>query len=82
MDIGVDNAVKSFREKKMFEGASINAVYIVLEPEIFDYIEGDKIVFEEEPLQKLVNEGQLCHTCIGDFGNVWTIYERKNRLRD
>ena len=32
---------------------------MVLEPEIFDYIEGDNTVFEKEPLERLANEGQL-----------------------
>lgn len=59
LDIGGDNAVKSFREKKQSDGAPINAGYMVLNPEIFDYIEGDQTVFEKEPLEKLANEGQL-----------------------
>ena len=33
-----------------FHGAPINAGYMVLNPEIFDYIEGDDTVFEKEPL--------------------------------
>lgn len=59
LDIGGDNAVKSFREKRISDGAPINAGYMVLEPEIFDYIEGDQTVFEKEPLEKLADEGQL-----------------------
>lgn len=59
LDIGGDNAVKSFREKKLTDGAPINAGYMVLEPAIFDYIEGDETVFEREPLEKLADEGQL-----------------------
>lgn len=59
LDIGGDNAVKSFREKSISDGAPINAGYMVLEPEIFDYIEGDNTVFEKEPLERLANEGQL-----------------------
>lgn len=59
LDIGGDNAVKSFREKKISDGAPINAGYMVLNPEIFDYIEGDQTVFERTPLEKLADEGQL-----------------------
>ena len=59
LNIGGDNAVKSFREKNMSDGAPINAGYMVLEPEIFDYIEGDATVFERDPMEKLVEEGQL-----------------------
>ena len=59
LDIGGDNAVKSFREKSQMDGSPINAGYMVLEPQIFDYIEGDQTVFEREPLEKLAAEGQL-----------------------
>ena len=59
LDIGGDNAVKSFREKKISDGSPINAGFMVLNPGIFDYIEGDLTVFEHEPLEKLAEEGQL-----------------------
>lgn len=59
LDIGDDNAVKAFREKNKMDGATINAGYMVLNPEIFDYIEGDTTVFERTPLEKLASEGKL-----------------------
>lgn len=59
MDIGGDNAVKSFREKNLSDGSPINAGYMVLEPEIFDYLEGDTTVFEREPLERLAENGEL-----------------------
>lgn len=59
LDIGGDNAVKAFREKNLTDGSPINAGYMVLEPEIFNYIEGDETVFEKSPLEQLASEGQL-----------------------
>lgn len=59
LNIGGDNAVKSFREKNIADGAPINAGYMVLNPEIFDYIEGDQTVFEREPLENLAAKGEL-----------------------
>lgn len=59
LSIGGDNAVKSFREKQHSDGAPINAGYMVLNPEIFDFIEGDETIFEQEPLEKLVEKGEL-----------------------
>ena len=59
LDIGGNNAVKSFREKNIADGAPINAGYMVLNPAIFDYIEGDQTVFEREPLEKLAQQGEL-----------------------
>lgn len=59
LNIGGDNAVKSFREKNIGDGAPINAGYMVLQPEIFNYIKDDSTVFEKEPMERLVEEGQL-----------------------
>ena len=59
LDIGGDNAVHSFREKNFSDGALINAGFMVFEPKIFDYIEGDNTVLEREPLEKLALDGQL-----------------------
>lgn len=59
LNIGGDNAVKSFREKNVSDSAPINAGYMVLGPEIFDYIEGDSTIFEQTPLEKLVEQNQL-----------------------
>ena len=59
LDIGGDNAVKSFREKSKSDGAPINAGYMVLSPKIFDYLEGDETIFEKKPLEMLVEQGEL-----------------------
>jgi glucose-1-phosphate cytidylyltransferase len=59
LDVGGDNAVKSFREKSLSDGALVNAGYMVLNPEIFDYLEGDSTVFEKEPLERLAQKGEL-----------------------
>lgn len=52
-------AVKSFREKNLSDGAPINAGYMVLQPEVFDLIDGDDTVFERKPLETLASEGEL-----------------------
>lgn len=59
LDIGYDNTVRSFREKSQRDEAPINAGYMVLEPEIFKYIKDDSTVFEKEPLNCLVEKGEL-----------------------
>ena len=59
LNIGGDNAVKSFREKNLADGAPINAGYMVLQPEVFDLIEGDETVFEKKPLETLAKQGEL-----------------------
>ena len=59
LDIGEHGTVQSFREKSTNDGAAINAGFMVLQPEIFRYLEGDATVFETAPLERLAEEGQL-----------------------
>lgn len=59
LNIGGDNAVHSFREKRNADSAPINAGFMVLEPRVFDYIQGDKTIFEHEPLERLSAEHEL-----------------------
>lgn len=59
LDISDVGAVRSFREKQTVDESPINAGFMVLEPQIFDYLDGDSCVFEQEPLMKLASCGQL-----------------------
>jgi glucose-1-phosphate cytidylyltransferase len=54
-----DGAVKSFQEKPQMSEGWINGAFFVLEPGIFDYIDGDLTHFEREPLENLAKDGQL-----------------------
>lgn len=80
LDIGGDNAVKSFREKSLKDSAPINAGYMVLNPEIFDYIEGDSTVFEKTPLERLVEEGELMSYQHKGFWQCMDNIREKNML--
>ena len=59
LDINEDGSVGAFREKSDFDGDLINIGFMVMSPKVFDYIEGDSITFEQEPIKALVSEGQL-----------------------
>ncbi|HJC48909.1 MAG TPA: glucose-1-phosphate cytidylyltransferase [Candidatus Lachnoclostridium pullistercoris] len=59
LDIDQDNNITSFREKDDSDGSLINGGFMVLNPEIFQYLDGDETVFEREPMQRLAAEGQL-----------------------
>jgi len=59
LSIDAVGAVKSFREKQEGDGAPINAGFMVLQPEVFDYLDGDQTILEQDPLERLVAEGQL-----------------------
>jgi len=59
LDIEEDNTINSFREKNDNDGTMINAGFMVLQPEIFDFIEGDQTIFEKGPLEKAAEIGEL-----------------------
>jgi glucose-1-phosphate cytidylyltransferase len=52
-------AVSEFSEKPQTGEGWINGAFFVLEPGVFDYIDGDDIQFEREPLEGLAKDGQL-----------------------
>jgi glucose-1-phosphate cytidylyltransferase len=54
-----DERIRGFQEKPSGDGAWINGGFFVLSPKVRDYIEGDATVWEQEPLQRLAQDGQL-----------------------
>lgn len=59
IDMDENNSIRAFREKSDSDGSVINGGFMVLQPEIFDYIEGDSTIFERTPLEAMANMGQL-----------------------
>ncbi|MFZ5649821.1 MAG: glucose-1-phosphate cytidylyltransferase [Bacillota bacterium] len=59
MQIDREDNVTSFFEKPKGDGTWINGGFFILEPEVFDYIDGDATIWEREPLEKLAAENQL-----------------------
>ena len=59
VEYGKDGIIDAFREKSDLDGDLINIGYMIFEPVVFDYIEGDNIALEGEPLHKIVEEKQL-----------------------
>ncbi len=51
--------VVEFSEKPQTGEGWINGAFFVVEPGVYDYIEGDDTAFEKEPLERLAAEGQL-----------------------
>lgn len=82
LDIGADNAVKSFREKNLSDGALINAGYMVLNPKIFDYINGDSTVFERGPLERLAAAGELMSYSHHGFWQCMDTKREKDKLEE
>lgn len=60
LNIDEKGNVNSFMEKPQGDGSWINGGFFICEPEVFDYIpEGNDIMLEKEPLEKLAKENQL-----------------------
>ncbi len=51
--------VKSIREKEEVDATLINVGFCVLEPGVLEFIDGDGIAWEREPMQRLAKAGQL-----------------------
>lgn len=82
LDIGRDNEIKSFTEKSKEDGGWINGGFMVLEPDIFNYIHGDKTYFEREPLENLAKKGQLSAYKHKGFWQCMDTQRDKNLLEE
>lgn len=81
MDI-TDGLVTSFREKSDNDSSRINGGYMVLEPEVFNYIDGDNTTFEREPMNKLAEEGQLAAYLYDGFWQCMDTKREKDELEE
>lgn len=59
VDLNLDGSVNAFREKSDMDGDLINIGFMVMEPAIFDLIDGDEVPFEDYPLKTLVKTNNL-----------------------
>ena len=80
LDISENNSVRSFREKNTNDGAPINAGYMVLEPSVFDLLDGDSCIFERKPLETLAGLGELMSFIHEGFWQCMDNIREKNML--
>lgn len=59
LDLDAQNVVHGFKEKPKGDNSWINGGFFVLQPEIFNLIEGDHTIFEREPLESVATRGEL-----------------------
>jgi glucose-1-phosphate cytidylyltransferase len=70
--------IVEFSEKPQTGEGWINGAFFVLEPGVFDYIDGDDTQFEHEPLERLAKDGQLmAYRHFGFWQCMDTIRDRK-----
>ena len=76
------DAINAFREKSQEDMGYINAGFMVLQPEIFNYIEGDSSIFERAPLEAVANMGQLVAFRHNGFWQCMDTQRDKQKLEE
>lgn len=74
--------VRQFQEKPAGDGAWINGGFFVLEPSVLSHIEGDDTVWEQQPLQRLAERGELTAYPHNGFWQAMDTLREKNLLEE
>lgn len=75
-------AVVRFSEKPQTSEGWINGAFFVCEPQVFDYIDGDNVQWEKEPMERLAAEGQLVAYKYDGFWQCMDTIRDKNHLEN
>ena len=81
IDLEDDGAVRRFKEKPQLDDW-INIGYFIFEPEIFDYLDGDSTVLEQEPLARLAEDGQIAAYQHTGFWQPMDTYRESQMLNE
>ena len=82
LEIDEKGTINAFREKAKDDGTKINIGFMVLEPKIFDYIEGDSTIFEKAPLETIAKQGELMAYTHDGFWQCMDTQRDKNLLEE
>lgn len=82
LDITEENKISRFKEKPKGDVGWVNGGFFVCEPEVFDYIEGDKTVWEKEPLERIAQDGRFFAFKHDGFWSPMDTLREKNYLQD
>ena len=80
LELSSNGDVEAFREKSDQDDDMINIGFMVFEPALFDYISGDDIIFEKEPMNGLVSEHQLMGYVHKGFWQCMDTLREKEKL--
>lgn len=76
------STITSFEEKPQGDGGYINGGFFVLEPEVFHLIDGDPMVWEREPMERLAENRQIEAFKHDGFWRPMDTLRDKNHLED
>lgn len=82
LDIDETGAIRSFREKSDVDGSSINGGFMVCEPKVFDYIDGDDTVLEKKPMETAAKNGELMAFTHNGFWQCMDTQRDKEKLEN
>ena len=78
LSLSEDSHVNGFAEKPRGDGSWINGGFMVVEPELFDYLDGDTCALEGTPLETLAHEGKLsCYRHRGFWKPMDTLRDKQ-----
>ena len=77
-----DASIHNFVEKEKNAGGWINGGFMVLEPKVLEYIDGDETIFEREPLENLAKDGELKAYKHGGFWKCMDIKRDHDALQE
>jgi glucose-1-phosphate cytidylyltransferase len=80
LKFGEGALVKTFQEKPEGDGGWINAGFFVMQPEVFNYIDGDATILERDPLENLARNNELVSYRHHDFWQPMDTLRDKNQL--
>lgn len=82
LEVEADHSIKSFREKAETDGSLINGGFMVLNPDIFDYLVDDTTVFEKDPVERLAENNQLMSFEHKGFWQCMDTQREMNKLEE
>lgn len=77
-----DTTITSFEEKPQGDGGYINGGFFVLEPDVFGLIDGDPMIWEREPMERLAEKRQIEAFKHDGFWRPMDTLRDKNHLED
>ena len=82
LSISKDNSVEAFSEKPKGGSTWINGGFFILDPSVIDYIPSDLTAWEEEPVKKITDMGQMSAYKHDGFWQPMDTLNEKKYLND
>ena len=82
LNLEAGGRVAGFQEKPKGDGGWVNAGFFVMEPQVFQYIDGDHTILEKEPMERLAKDGQLMAFQYPGFWQPMDTLRDKNYLEE